>query len=241
MAERSYLRNAHGPRTVDSGSSREKGHTSRRSREGGEKGHHRSKQESSRKTPKETTHQRRHSPVRTEEAPIERAQYELDVIGQPPKGVALGIPVETSVMLSLRLSSPNGAVGTEIDTSRLFAVTSLVADSRSGERLPLESGIMTGQKMFDSVHSIPDECAERLASNEPCRLALGYFSFPGLLIRQSGTYRIRTTLIRMNSSGTAGGSSIVAVDSEPIKVERRSSTSSRRHQRVYSQSQTTVM
>ncbi|KAI7704744.1 hypothetical protein KC353_g13290, partial [Hortaea werneckii] len=95
-----------------------------------------------------------------------------------------------------------------------------------------EAGIMTGQKMFDSVHSIPDECAERLASNQPCRLVLGYFSFPGLLIRQSGTYRIRTTLIKTSEASQGGGSSIVAVDSEPVKIERRSIAAPRRQQRA---------
>lgn len=92
---------------------------------------------------------------------------------------------------------------------------------------------MTGQKMFDSVHSVPDDCAERLANNHPCRLVLGYFSFPGMLIRQSGAYRIRTTLLKMSSSGAGGGSTVMSVDSEPIKVERRSIATPRRHQRVY--------
>jgi len=143
----------------------------------------------------------------------------------------LGMPVETSVMISLRLPAPDRTVSADdIDTSRLFAVVSLVADNRYAERVPLENGVMTGQKMFDSVHAIPDECAERLAHNQPCRLVLGYFSFPGLLIRQSGSYRIRTTLVKMSSDGAGGASSILNVDSDVVKVERRSTAC---RQRVY--------
>lgn len=81
--------------------------------------------------------------------------------------------------------------------------------------------MLTGQKMFDSVHAIPAECASPLARSHPCRLALGYFSFPGLLIRQAGCYRVRVTLIKMGASGAGGGASVLAVDSEVIRVERR--------------------
>lgn len=232
---RSYLRDSSGPRAVDPGSSHEKGRNGgRRHRESDDKGGHRSKRDSSHRSPKkELSHRRKHSTSQATETYAERPYFELDVIAQPPRGVALGMPVETSVMISLRLPSSDRANNTaSVDTSRLFAVASLIADRSSGDLVPLEAGIMTGQKMFDSVHAIPDECAEQLASDQPCRLVLGYFSFPDLLIRQSGTYRIRTTLVKMSSSGSGGGSSMLAVDSEPIKVERRSTATPRRHQRV---------
>ncbi|KAI7258773.1 hypothetical protein KC335_g12094 [Hortaea werneckii] len=238
MAEtqRSFLCNSHGPRAVDAGSCRsDKGRGSgRRHKDSDDKDKHRSKRESSQRSPKkDSSHRRKHSSTSTSESCADRPQFELDVIGQPPRGVVLGLTVECSVMISLRLPTPDRTItADDIDTSRLFAVASLVADSRGGERVPLEAGIMTGQKMFDSVHSIPDECAERIASNQPCRLVLGYFSFPGLLIRQSGTYRIRTTLIKTNEASQGGGSSIVAVDSEPVKIERRSIAAPRRLQRA---------
>ncbi|KAH9837417.1 hypothetical protein Tdes44962_MAKER08340 [Teratosphaeria destructans] len=227
MADRTYLRDP-GPRAVDAGSSSRKD-SSRRRHDSGDKEHRRAKRDSRdpRSPKKESNHRRKHSPSRPEDGSVQRARFELDIIGQPPGALALGMPAETSVMLSLRLPSSDRSVSAEVDTSKLLAVSSLVADSRSGERVPLESGIMTGQKMFDSLHSIPDGCADRLASNEPCRLALGYFSFPGLLIRQSGTYRIRTTLIKMSSSG-GGGTSVAFVDSEPIRIERRNTAAPRR-------------
>lgn len=138
-------------------------------------------------------------------------------------------------MVSLKCPSPDMVASySNMDTSRLMAVVSLVADTRSGERMPLENGTLTGQKMFDSVHPIPESVADSLARSQPCRLALGYFSFPSLLIRQTGTYRLRITLIKMSgSSASSGGTSIATADSDSIKVERRptGSANPRKHQR----------
>ena len=113
-----------------------------------------------------------------------------------------------------------------------MGVVSLVAATRGGDRVAVECGTLTGQKMFDSVHDVPEEVAESLARSQPCRLALGYFTFPQLLIRQPGAYRLRVTLIKQSS---AGGSSVIAIDSESIKVERRatggSGSTGRKHGR----------
>jgi hypothetical protein len=96
----------------------------------------------------------------------------------------------------------------------------------------MESGTLSGQQMSDSVHPIPEDCAERLARSQPYRVALGYFSFPALLIRQSGSFRLRVSLIKISSSPSGGGSMVISVDSDSIKVERRHhrSSSLRRHQ-----------
>ncbi|KXL47167.1 hypothetical protein M433DRAFT_400618 [Acidomyces richmondensis BFW] len=237
MADRSYLRDNHGPRVVDAGSGRDKGQSSsRRQRDGTEKSHHRAKRDSAQRSPKkESSHRQKRSNSQNNDQLAERQSFELHVIGQPKRDIVLGAPVETSVMVSLRMPTPNMATNAgNIDTSKLFAVTSLVTDGRSGDRMALEAGLLTGQKMFDSVHPMPVECAERLASREPCRLVLGYSTFPGLVIRQPGNYRIRTTLIKMNCTGGMG-TSIVAIDSDPIKVERpRVGATPRKQQRVYS-------
>ena len=182
----------------------------------------------------DASHRQKRSSSSATGCTAERPTLSLDIIGQPPSGVALGMPVETSILLSLRMPSGNSPqTCDDVDTSKYLAVSSLVADNRNGEWVPLEAGIMTGQKMFDSVHAIPEDCLERMSYNQPQRLVLGYFSFPGMLIRQSGTYRIRTTLIKMSASENGGASSIIAIDSEPIKVERRPTATPRRHQRVY--------
>lgn len=144
--------------------------------------------------------------------------------------------VETSVMVSLRFpTADRAAEGANIDTSRLVAVASLVADTRSGERVLVESGLLTGQKLFDSVHDIPQEHIETIERNQPCRVVLGYFTFPGLMIRQAGVYRIRTTLFQMPGSGNPqqGGTAVLAIDSEPVKVERRPSNPQRAQLRAH--------
>ncbi|KAK3676942.1 hypothetical protein LTR78_003147 [Recurvomyces mirabilis] len=225
---RSYARSTSGPRAVDSGTGRDKNRSSskrQRSDNDDDKSSRRPSKDDHRSPKKDSSTPRRKqsSSRRSTETHVERPYFELDVIGQPRPGVPLA-------------DQPINAAA--VDTSSLFAVASLVADNRSGERVPLEAGMMTGQKMFDSVHSIPEECADRLANNEPCRLVLGYVSFPDMLIRQSGTYRLRITLIKMSAAGSGGGSSILAVDSDPVKVERRQTAAAaaapRKVQRVYS-------
>ncbi|KAK4561407.1 hypothetical protein LTR86_004724 [Recurvomyces mirabilis] len=223
---RSYVRSTSGPRAVDSGTGRDKNRSSsKRQRSDNDDKSSRRPSKDDHRSPKKdpsTPRRKQSSSHRSTETHVERPYFELDVIGQPRPGVALA-------------DQPINAAA--VDTSSLFAVASLVADNRSGERVPLEAGVMTGQKMFDSVHSIPEECADRLANNEPCRLVLGYVSFPEMLIRQSGTYRLRITLIKTSAAGNGGGSSLLAVDSEPVKVERRQTAAAagpRRVQRVHS-------
>ena len=235
LSQRSYLRDSTGPRAVDSGYGSDRGYNGgRRRRNSGDQSQQRPRRNSSLKPAKpETGHRRRPSKTQPNRGFQERPTFELDVIGQPSRAVALGMEVELSVMVSLRLLPTDQIASTcSVDTGSLLAVTSLVADTRSGERFPVEAGAMTGQKMFDSVHPIPEECVEDLARNQPCRLALGYFSFPGLLIRQAGTYRVRVTLLKMAAGMGEGGSSVLAIDSDPIKIERRVIAQSRRHRRL---------
>ena len=234
--QRSYLRNSYGPRVVSAGSGHDKPRSngSRRHKEGDERDKHdRTKRDDNHRPPnKEHHHGRRTSEPDPVNASAEPLSFELHVVAQPPAGIPLGMSVETSAIVSLQLPSADRVISaSNVDTSHLFAVTSLVTDNRNGERVPLEAGSLTGQKVYDSVHPIPEECAAGVAArNGPFRINLGYFSFPGLLIRQAGTYRVRTTLVKMDVSGA---DTLLAVDSEPIKVERRGTASGRRHQRMY--------
>lgn len=235
-SSRSYLRVGHGPRPVESGTTGDRfSGSSRRRRDGDERSSGRSKRDATQRTPKKDGHRRKSSTTYSVDSCAERPYFELDVIGQPSKSIVLGQTIETSLLLSLRLPAVDRSITpASIDCSRLFAVVSLVADNRNGERVPLEAGVMAGQKMFDSVHPILADYTARLSNNEPCRLALGYFTFPSMLIRQSGTYRIRTTLIKMSAAGEGGGMSILTTDSETIKVERRASSNAQRRQRMAS-------
>ena len=232
--QRSYLKDETGPRVVDAGSRRSKSRSvSRRRRESDDHDRRPTKRNDSHRSSKSESGRRKVASPQRSNIPAEPPSLELDVIGQPAQGIQLGMPVETSVMISLRLPASDRLVSTNIiDTSRLFALTSLVDDARSEERTPLDPGSLAGQKMSDSIHPIPEQCAATLALDDPCKKALGYFSFPGLVIRQAGTYRIRTTLVKMDGAPDSGASSLLAVDSEPIRVERRGNVIQRRPQRV---------
>ena len=145
--------------------------------------------------------------------------FELDTISQPARNVPFGVLVDTAVMVSLRCPAPGGRRrASSIDTSSLCALTSLVVDTREGGRVPLETGSMTGQNICDSIHAFPGDVATHLDLSQPCRVALGRLSFPNLLIRQSGVFRLRTTLLQL---GQNGATTLVAIDSDPIRVERR--------------------
>lgn len=219
---KTHVRDSRGPRAVGRGERRE----------GGEgDGKHRSSKHSSKSSKSESSRSRRESSSSHSRPNVsEKPTFEMDVIGQPQRNVIFGTTVETSVMVSLRVPSPDLiAHYKSLDTNKLMGVVSLVADTRSGERMAIECGTLTGQKMFDSCHQILPEYAETLARNQPCRLALGYFTFPSLLIRQPGTYRLRITLMKMCSSG--GSANMLSVDSESIKVERRATGAGSKHQR----------
>ncbi|EMC94177.1 hypothetical protein BAUCODRAFT_222983 [Baudoinia panamericana UAMH 10762] len=235
MSPRSYLREGNGPRVVDTGIGHEEGRRdSKAALRGDERSDHRSKSDSSRRlTKKDTAHRRKQSASQVPTGRLEQPFFELDVIGQPPQSVVLGMPVDTTVLVTLRFPNADRHISAaSIDTSAFFAATSLITDNRSGERVPLESGILSGQKLFDSIHPIPEACPDRFANDQPCSLVLGYFSFTSLLIRQPGTYRIRISLIEMSQTGRGGATNIVTIDSDNIRVERRSTAMTRRQQRA---------
>lgn len=233
-SQRTYLHDNHGPRVVDAGRLRGAPRRHQKDSAADDRDAKRTKTTSSHKSPSksESGQRRKSSNSQSSMKSSARPKWELDVIGQPPKVVPLGMEVETSVMASLRFPSVDFAIdGANVDITRLFAAVSLVADTRGGERVPVESGMLTGQKLFDSVHEIPEAHIETMARNQPCRVPLGYFTFSGLLIRQAGSFRIRTTLIQMPASGNSqqGATTILTVDSETIKVERRSGNPQRAH------------
>ncbi|EME45074.1 hypothetical protein DOTSEDRAFT_129021 [Dothistroma septosporum NZE10] len=220
---KTHARDSRGPRAV--------GRSERRECAEGDSKHRSSKHSSSRSSKPESSGGRRESSSSHSHPSVsEKPTFEMDVIGQPQRNVIFGTTVETSVMVSLRVPSPDLiAHYKSLDINKLMGVVSLVADSRNGERVAIECGTLTGQKMFDSCHPIPEEYAGTLARNQPCRLSLGYFTFPSLLIRQPGTYRLRITLMKMSSSG--GSANMLSVDSDTTKVERRATGAGSKHQR----------
>ena len=150
--------------------------------------------------------------------PIESPSLELDVIVQPTKPMHLGTPFEVSVMISLKFSSTVGnTTATNFDTNGMFASATLVTDSDDGNPIPLPNGLLAGQTMANCIHPVPDDLASAIDQGHPCRVVLGYTTFPNLYIRQVGIYRVRTGLGQI---GITGMRVIDTTDTAPINVER---------------------
>lgn len=229
---RTALRDSTGPRAVDSGNTPSRHYRSRRHSKGddGNGDKHRPKRKDSHQscsTPSQfkegNSHRRKASSTSVHpNSPLTTSQteapptLELSVVSQPTRGIALGVPVTTSVVLSLRSSSPNPPSASAVDTSTLFALPTLLTDASQ----PLDPQLLTSTsgKPYASLQLLPVEVArsfERIHTNSK---ALGYFSFSGLVIRQSGSFRIRTSLARMSSEGATV---VCTTESECVKVERR--------------------
>lgn len=144
-----------------------------------------------------------------------RATFSLDPVNDLPSEVRAGYPLESPFTLRVdrqRQSTPSGNIDQE--SGRLMAVATLVAHDGDGSSTPVEAGVLTGPQLADTVHPAPSTGT------------LGYVSFPDLVIRSPGTFRIRVTLLRMSATAHSGqttsplqgATSLVSIDSEPVVV-----------------------
>lgn len=215
---RSYLRDSHGPRVIESGFGREKCRSGRHEHSKSKKGGHEKKKSKSEPSPKQQKQTKSPSMIR------ERPSFRLDICNPPPKAISLGLETSVSVLVSLHFScSENVPSMIDVDLSRLVTVASLVAETRNGDRVAMEAGSMTADQPVSSVHHASFELSEKRRQTRPNELLVGYCNFSGLLIRQSGHFRIRLTLLQLPGPGSCLSSptSILSADSDLIKVERR--------------------
>ena len=214
-ASRTHLRSDNQPQAVHSA-----GHRSRARPY--EKEKHRIKRGEPQRLPKRDASHRRgssHAPIETlPESP----RLVLEIIKQPAETVGPGSTFGVTVALSAVVTSTAARFSKEAtDSSSLFAVVSLVINSPDGGVTPLEAGYLMGQKLFDSIHPMTEECLALKSTEQTCSVRLGYFDFPSLSIVPPGVYRIRVTLLRLdNHSG--GAVSVQSVDSNFVRVEGRS-------------------
>lgn len=163
-------------------------------------------------------------------ADSDEIRYGMDILVQPPATAVLGHPLNPP--LTIRLRALNGDLNDAIaDSTSLVAVATLTG--QNGEAIDL-SGILAGRP-FDSIHPFDDE---EDADNLPFTLSspdprgVGYVSFPNLVIRREGTYRIRITLIRIPRSSAgdppaspmSAGSSVQVIESNPVTVQGNGSS-----------------
>jgi hypothetical protein len=139
--------------------------------------------------------------------------YAMDVLVQPPPSVRAGRHLTPVLMVRLR-SLQQGLDEDEDDAAHLLAVATLVAEHADKTHEELQNAL--AGRRFDSIHPFTDETESR---------GVGYASFPDLVIRDEGVYRIRVTLIKVrNAEGGAspipdGGSNVHAVETNPITVD----------------------
>lgn len=150
----------------------------------------------------------------------------MDMIVQPPSAAQLGTTLQPPVTVRLRnLNSESAEDADNAETANLLAVATLTSDSINDSANPVDPNSLLGGRRFDSIHPFTGEEDDLHSYDTAETRGVGYVSFPDLVIRQEGTYRIRVTLIKIRGAAGevpafSGGSSVQAIDSNPITVER---------------------
>ncbi|KAF3030371.1 hypothetical protein E8E12_000517 [Didymella heteroderae] len=151
-------------------------------------------------------------------------QYAMDFIVQPPRTADASSTIPKTVIVRLRTTNTNSDYAVA-DSHNLIAVVALVPDPHSIDSSDPNSlnSLLDGQRIA-SIHPFADDETDgSIASTDMADpQGIGYMSFPGLAIRQAGTFQLRITLLR-----TADGAAIQFVDSDPFVVQTHSSTSTR--------------
>ena len=142
-----------------------------------------------------------------------RPPYVMEVVAQPPSTVRAGNYLDSTITVRLR-TSRIGPTTEPVEPNRLFAVATLTAVRSTGTTEPVAPGVLTGPRLVDSVRSLEED-------EEQAPDTVGFVSFPNLMIRQEGTYRIVVSLIQMGGNGvqTQGGLNLQSVETRHIVVE----------------------
>ncbi|KAF1958071.1 hypothetical protein CC80DRAFT_443275 [Byssothecium circinans] len=150
-------------------------------------------------------------------------RYTMDIVVQPPSSARAGYAINGTIVVRLRTTNMYADDAIE-DSQNLIALASLVPVAGSSAPDPRTLDRSLGGRRYVSVHQFSDDEADgsiaAMELDDP--QGVGYMNFPDLSIHQTGTFRIRITLIRVPSSGNpsiAGGVSIQAIDSNPIVVQ----------------------
>ncbi|KAH8719512.1 hypothetical protein GQ44DRAFT_623245 [Phaeosphaeriaceae sp. PMI808] len=156
----------------------------------------------------------------------EDIRYAMDIIVQPPRSARVGQALPGSIVVRLRTTNadPEDAVA---DSPNLVAVATLLPGNPSAPADPSILNTLLAGRRFDSIHPFADDEADgSIASMDMADpLGVGYMRFPDLVIRQTGTFRIRITLVRIRNSASdppvssaGNGASVHAVDSNLVVV-----------------------
>jgi hypothetical protein len=137
----------------------------------------------------------------------------LTIMVQPPSMARVGSVLIPSLAVKVTTCAGiNGSDPSLRDLDRIWAFATLI----DGLGEAVECGLQG--MVADSAHSLSNEAA--FADQRD-----GYFLFDNLSIQDVGVYRIRITLVRMDSSGNgapgtpvAGAASLERVESRRIRI-----------------------
>lgn len=161
-----------------------------------------------------TLSSRHQNTTRLHAAEAQAGFYVMQITTQPPHQAHSGAVLDPGLTVRIGLSPAALDVDDDLDnTTRLWAVASLVPDDEPVLRASIAAGTLTGP-LFSSVLPFSTRnCGPDIAGI----INLGDVSFPRLVIGSEGRYRIRVTLTRMRGAGTLA---VQTVESEPITVEQ---------------------
>ncbi|QDS69329.1 hypothetical protein FKW77_003439 [Venturia effusa] len=123
--------------------------------------------------------------------------FNLDFVVRPPNEVRVGSSISPAVTLQVRtVRRGSSAALSNQNLHHYFVVVSLLQLHDDGDVDHASPGVLSGRQLADTIHA---QDHATLALNSPD--ILGYVSFPNLVIRSQGTYRLRISLMRVASSG----------------------------------------
>jgi hypothetical protein len=139
----------------------------------------------------------------------DRTRYAMRLVVPPPSQIQVGMPFSPKSTVEA-MSDDDSNSNSELDFSRLVAVATL--DTAEGQTAG--SNALSGRRLADSVHALPESRSD--SAGRP----VGVVSFPSINIQSAGTYRLRITLIRIDSGNPDGGAAanIREIHSDVIRV-----------------------
>lgn len=160
-------------------------------------------------------------------------EYEMEIMVQPPTEACPDVLLYPPMVVRIhqRQQRGDGYGPTAEDSGRLWAFASLTNETGTMTLAPPRADLLRGS-LVDSARPFArnededeDPLAEASGDHEADVPSGSYVIFPGLIIKEMGTYRIQITLGRMDldglsdsSSTTIASSSVAQVQSRPLRI-----------------------
>ena len=111
---------------------------------------------------------------------------------EPPAQARPGSILDPPMIIRLRKMPTQAGQESAEDPSLLFAFMSLTAEDGSTSLAPPRNDLLTGT-LSDSIHSLQQDLY-------PDDTELGFASFPEVVINDPGSYRLKISIMKMDTS-----------------------------------------